>query len=256
MPEINIQKGSSPPTTAASPEDSYRKSAQLRRAFACRSWAFWCHLSSDEHPAHRSWQFAPVRGSSAGGEPPKKTSPPTTAASPEFGHPPRFLVRRTFANRRSCSWRSLSSDEHPAHRSWRFPPGSGPSAGGEPPKRRSPPTTAASPEFGRRTMPPPASIRSPELSSQAQSCPPMSAPLIGADTPRGISPLFKKTPAKRSSSEFFSNMDDAFLNLCSALGVHFAVFAVADVLFVHFRQHQDRFDLDVDQRQQQDKIHW
>ena len=105
-------------------------------------------------------------------------------------------------------------------------------------------------------LPPPASIRSPELSSQAQSCPPMSAPLIGADTPRGISPLFKKTPARQSSSEFFSNMDDAFLNLCSALGVHFAVFAVADVLFVHFRQHKDRFDLDVDQRQQQDKIHW
>ena len=48
-------------------------------------------------------------------------------------------------------------------------------------------------------------------------------------------------------------MDDAFLNLCSALGVHFAVFAVADVLFVHFRQHKDRFDLDVDQRQSRTK---
>ena len=58
------------------------------------------------------------------------------------------------------------------------------------------------------------------------------------------------------SPEFWISMRNLFLSLRGSLCVHFAVFAVADVLFVHFRQHQDRFDLDVDQRQQQDKIHW
>ena len=86
-------------------------------------------LSSDERPPHRGWRFPPVRGFppeenilkdhhlrqapslselafssckglSAGGEHPKRLSPPTTAASPEFSHPPRILLRPAFAPRR------------------------------------------------------------------------------------------------------------------------------------------------------------
>ena len=50
------------------------------------------------------------------------------------------------------------------------PPVRGFLAGGNRPKRSSPPTTAASPEFGlRTTQPPPANIRSQELSWPAQS---------------------------------------------------------------------------------------
>ena len=39
-----------------------------------------------------------------GGENPERLSPPSAAASPEFDHPPPFLLRRTFAPR---SWQFL-----------------------------------------------------------------------------------------------------------------------------------------------------
>ena len=55
--------------------------------------------TSDERQPHRSWQFPPVKGCSAGGNHPKRQSPPTTAASPEFGLPQRFLLRPAFSRR-------------------------------------------------------------------------------------------------------------------------------------------------------------
>ena len=73
--------------------------------------------SSDERPAHRSRRSPPVRALPAGGKHPKLSSPPTTAASPEFGHPPHNFLRLTFAPRSWSRGRSLSSDERPDHRS-------------------------------------------------------------------------------------------------------------------------------------------
>ena len=140
----------------------------LRPAFAPRNWLAVARMSSDERSAHRSWQFPPVKGFSAGENHPKRSSPPTTAASPEFDRQPRTLLRLTFAPRSWLADATLFSDEHPAHRSWQFPPVKGFLAGGNPPKRRSPPTTAASPEFDRRTThPPPANIPPPKLNYPA-----------------------------------------------------------------------------------------
>ena len=46
----------------------------------------------------------PVNRPFTGGENPERLSPPSAAASPEFDHPPPFLLRRTFAPR---SWQFL-----------------------------------------------------------------------------------------------------------------------------------------------------
>jgi len=44
-------------------------------------------------------RFSSGRGFLAGGKHPIKSSPPTTAASPEFGRPPRLLLRLAFSPR-------------------------------------------------------------------------------------------------------------------------------------------------------------
>ena len=79
-------------------------------------------ITYDKHPPHRSWRFLPVRGFL-----------PEIIIQKDYHLRPRRL-RRTSASRRASSsgQHSLpgvglpvatpSSDEHPAHRSWRFPP--------------------------------------------------------------------------------------------------------------------------------------
>ena len=64
------------------------------------------------------FQSAPFscESSLAGGKPSKRLSPPATTASPEYSRPQRLLLRLAFAHRRSCSWRSLSSDEGSSRR--------------------------------------------------------------------------------------------------------------------------------------------
>ena len=142
-------KRSSPPTTAASPKFGRPPRILLRPAFARRRRVAVARMSSDEHPAYRSWRFPPV----------KVLSPEENIQKDHHLRPPR--LRRSSAARHAASsgqhslagvdfaGASLSSDECPPHRSWQFPPVRSPSAGGKHPKRLSPPTTAASPKFGR-----------------------------------------------------------------------------------------------------------
>ena len=86
--------------------------------------------------------FPPVRGCSAGGEHPKRSSPPTTAASPDFGRREIDVLRRTFARRNCDRWHnSLLRQE--------LSSGQGVLCRRKHPKRRSPPTTAASPHYSR-----------------------------------------------------------------------------------------------------------
>ena len=110
-------KRSSPPTTAASPEYGRPPRFLLRPAFSPRSWLAVTSLCSDERPSYRSWQFSPVKVFSAGGNHPNRSLPPTTAASPEYGRPPRFLLRPALSPRSWLAVASLSYDERTAHRS-------------------------------------------------------------------------------------------------------------------------------------------
>ena len=89
------------------------------------------------------------KGCSAGGNHPNRSLPPTTAASPEYDRPPRFLLRPAFSPRSWLAVASLCSDERPSYRSWQFSPVKVFSAGGNHPNRSLPPTTTASPEFSR-----------------------------------------------------------------------------------------------------------
>jgi len=92
------QKKSAPSTTAASPEYSL-----LRRTFSRRSWSRWHSLYSDEHPAHRSWQFPPVR-----------VLPPEDILPKDHHLQPRRLRRSSAARRVSSSGEhSLSGVEVP-----------------------------------------------------------------------------------------------------------------------------------------------
>ena len=99
LSEENIQK------------DHHLRPQQLRRSSAAHNAIYsgqhslpgaelaGATTTSDERQPHRSWQFPPVKGCSAGGNHPKRQSPPTTAASPEFGRPQRNLLRPAFSRR-------------------------------------------------------------------------------------------------------------------------------------------------------------
>ena len=109
-----------------------------------------------------------------------KDFPPVRAALPEEEIQKDCYLRSRRLRRSSDAGKSMSPGEHSLAGTEiagttffsrkDFPPVRGGLAGGGHAKRRSPPTTAASPEFGlRTTQPPPANIRSQELSWPAQS---------------------------------------------------------------------------------------
>ena len=85
-------------------KDDYLRPRRLRRSSAARNT-----LSSGEHSLagteiasitpFSGKGFPPVKGTSAGGNHPKKLSPPTTAASPKYSSPQCNLLRPSFALR-------------------------------------------------------------------------------------------------------------------------------------------------------------
>ena len=91
------------------PEEILQKDHYLRPTRLRRNTAAGKSMSPGEHSLAGTElagttffsrkDFPPVRGFLAGGGHAKRRSPPTTAASPEFSHPPCILLRPTFAPR-------------------------------------------------------------------------------------------------------------------------------------------------------------
>ena len=112
----DARRGSVPPPSPCSPEDSLRPRTQLRPAFSLRRKTNTEEPNSVEKGAHRRKAPAPIRVCFAGADARRGSAPPPSPCSPEDSLRPRTQLRPAFSLRRKTNTEEPNSVEKGAHR--------------------------------------------------------------------------------------------------------------------------------------------